>query len=81
MIETDEKPEECDCCGYETTALEFFDLPPRRPQWLCALCSGSFASTAVDYPHHFHDGGMTVKTICYVANVILDAIRKGQALR
>ena len=74
----DQQPEECHSCSYETTALTRYEHTTRQgePHWLCELCAGTLASSALEHPHHYSDGGATLKTICYVGNVILDAIRK-----
>lgn len=84
--ERPEKLEKCDCCGYETTALEFYDPPGfvgqnskilwPKGKWLCWLCAATPASTHADYMM-LYDGEHvdTLRTICYVGNVILAAIR------
>lgn len=76
-----EKPEGCFSCGFETVNLT--EYPRRRAidyaegcetKWLCELCASTDAGTAVDYPTQFVDIA-SLRTICYVGNVILAAIR------
>jgi hypothetical protein len=75
-----EKPEECDCCQYETDALESYRSHSQADgRWLCALCAGTTTSTCDEYPeNHDPDKVEIIKTICYVGNAILDALKKGQ---
>lgn len=79
-----EKPEECDCCQYETPNLKSY-----RPnvgswnmseRWLCALCAGTMVSTWDGYRQQ-HDYGIlqAMKTICYVGNAILDRLPPARA--
>lgn len=73
------KPEECESCHFETSALTMYEdrlaKPDRREMWFCELCAGTMAGIHArngSYP----DQGLTLQTICYVGNVILDTIRK-----
>lgn len=79
MAEPSEKPEECDCCDYETAALESYrpnvGARSQRERWLCRLCAGTMTSTYDEYPEqHDHDALALMKTVCYVGNAILDAL-------
>ncbi len=76
--ESESQPEECNSCGYETAALTRYERTTRQgePFWFCALCAGTIAGNAAEHPTHFEDAGATLQTICYVGNVILDAIRR-----
>jgi hypothetical protein len=79
--QADRQPEECNSCSYETAALTRYDSMKTggEPRWLCQLCAGTLAANALEYPHHFTDGGVILQTICYIGNAILDAIRKAGA--
>jgi hypothetical protein len=63
---------ECACCGYKTIAREYEQNHGGKVK-LCVLCAGSMAGTA--YLNNYSDSA-TCRTICYVGNVILDAIKK-----
>lgn len=70
-----EKSEECDSCGYKTEGLKFYasqriDRPNQPGKWLCVLCASTVAGNALDYPEFYPDHN-SLKTICYVGNVIL----------
>lgn len=76
-----DKPEFCLSCGFGTTHLTGY--PRRRninyaegceTKWLCDLCASTDAGTAVDYPTQYPDIA-SLRTVCYVGNVILAAIR------
>jgi hypothetical protein len=68
---------ECDACHYETTVKEY-PVGPWKPgvmKRLCALCSGTHMGTTVGNPGAYPSDVVTVmRTICYVGNVLLDAI-------
>lgn len=75
----DEKPTECYSCGFATADLKSY---PRRRipstderKWLCGLCASTPAGTAYDYPEQYPDRA-SIKTICYVGNVLLKAMRE-----
>jgi hypothetical protein len=78
----DENPGECECCGFETKKLTLFKNHDtmiagggrlvKADFWYCELCAGSHAS--VSHAYLYEDAGVQ-KTICYVGNVILAAIR------
>jgi len=80
-----EKPEECDCCNFETKELKLFkDMDSmlagggkviKADYWYCNLCSHSLASNAHRYPAHYADRS-TMQTVCYVGNAILEALKK-----
>lgn len=80
MTKTPENPGECYCCGFVTEKLEYFPQMDTTIAgggkviysdfWFCKLCCGSIASAAHRYPGHYPDYG-TMKTVCYVGNVIL----------
>lgn len=81
MAKNREKPEECDSCHYKTAALTRYDdriagLNGRDKEtaWLCKLCASTLAGNAYRYPEQYRDSGNTMRTICYVGNVILDAL-------
>lgn len=76
---------ECSSCGFETEALQSYPnhrtqyddayTDESRRKWICALCASTAAGSALDYPTHYPEG-TTLKTICYVGNVILAALRR-----
>jgi hypothetical protein len=85
MSTQDEKSESCDCCGFETTKIDFYKwndftnkrLPENKGRWLCDLCAGTMTSTYDEYPRQHTDQELTaLKTICYVGNAILRALEK-----
>jgi ribosomal protein L37AE/L43A len=69
------QPEECQSCGYETHLKPYENGMPRQTYWLCELCAGTLAGNAVAYPGQYGEAGTVMKTICYVGNAILEAIR------
>ena len=77
-----EQSEDCDGCGFHTPHLKFYKSsrhwkePERRGKWLCALCAGTFAGNAVEYPEQYHDGqdASILFAVCYVGNVILERL-------
>lgn len=79
-VKPTDRPEECESCGYETTAIKAYPNTRGLPQeetwkWLCNLCAGTVAGNAYEYPEQYDDAS-TLQTICYVGNAILDAINK-----
>ncbi len=91
------KPEECECCGFETAALKPYpetryrfsreDTSQREThKWLCLFCASTMAGSADEYPEQFSAGhaGTILKTICFVGNAILarlDELPSDAALR
>lgn len=86
MSET--KPEECECCGFETTELTAYSRTFKGVEvdWVCTLCASTMASRSLE---HTLPEANTLKAICYVGNaiiknivatgdVILKEIRKGK---
>lgn len=77
-------PTWCQCCGYPSKFLTRFDHlhgdrlnPDGGTQWYCGLCAGTETSSMSRYTSlHSHDVIKTTKTICYVGNAILDALRE-----
>ena len=80
-----ENPGECQCCGYETKKLKKFEnmsttiagggSTRKDTFWYCDLCCSTMASSATRYPGMYPDTA-AMQTICYVGNVILDALKK-----
>ena len=74
-----ENPEECYACGYETDRVKPYDRQnfdcKGETMWLCELCAGSLGGNAFDWPAQYDQP--LFRTICYVANVILDEVREG----
>jgi hypothetical protein len=76
-----EKPEECECCGFKTSALKEYqslkNFPLDEKKWQCELCAGTMTGSFSDYPkQHDPDTLCVMKTICYVGNAILAEIKK-----
>lgn len=82
-----EKPEECQSCGYVTTALKLFEKLDttiagggkirQDDFWFCDLCSWTPASTYSRRPDTEPSNSDVVRTICYVGNALLAALKKG----
>lgn len=80
-----ENPGECQCCGYVTNNLQRFEnmgttiagggKTRKDTFWYCDLCCSTPASNAHRYPGQYPDTA-TMQTVCYVGNVILDALKK-----
>lgn len=70
---------ECDCCHFSTDDLTEYESGPgertKGSRWLCELCAGTSAGTYQKYAHTDHDTSEVLKTICYVGNVILKALK------
>lgn len=81
---SNEKPNECECCNFETKALKAYDQrsAPGHPypqKWLCELCASSPAGTQFDFKQFNAPGELHIlQTICYVGNAIIAAIGKGR---
>ena len=67
----------CDSCGYRTRHLHKHEAPFTKlsPVWVCDLCFTTFAGNAALYPEQYPQGGV-LQHVCFVGNVILDAIRE-----
>ena len=72
------KLDECECCGYKTTLQEYQEGTPRLSYWLCEVCANTYLAKAVAYPTQCVDSGL-YKSIAWIANRLLDEIRKGKA--
>lgn len=76
-----DKPEECECCQFVTTELKPYDAHRNFPKqmdekkWLCLLCASTLAGNAHEYPEQYAGEVVTLKTICFVGNTILAAIK------
>ena len=42
--------------------------------WLCSLCRSTLAGVAYEYPEQYPGQEVALRTICYIGNVILEAI-------
>ena len=72
---------ECESCGYHTWLGKF------RKEWrrgeedgdrlLCEVCSSTFLASHLDSPSHVSDPTL-YKSIGYIANMILDEIRRSK---
>jgi hypothetical protein len=43
---------------------------------LCQLCAGTMSGNAEEYPEQFRGHDNVMKTICYVGNAILQALKR-----
>ncbi len=83
---SEEKPDECECCGFETEELIAYPFPfmfsdlDTTHQWACAFCNDTRASHANAHPENYRDPQM-LKAICYIGNAIIAEIRKGRDLK
>jgi hypothetical protein len=82
LTENRPKPDECDSCHFETRALVKYDDriaglrdPSKTTAWLCALCAETLAGNAYRYPDQYRESGNVMRTVCYVGNVILEALK------
>lgn len=78
-----EKPEECQSCGFKTSALKGYpdmrgypNHEQNEDKWLCKLCAGTSAGNVLSYPEQYMESGEVLKAVCYVGNVILRAIEE-----
>ena len=81
---SNEKPEQCYCCGFETDKLTLYanmettlagsGATRRDDFWYCDLCAGSAASNFSRYPTVAPSASEVLRTICYVGNAIIAAI-------
>lgn len=77
-----EKPEECESCRFETSELTEYRADDQigrfegRTKWVCDLCASTETSRILDYPRQFEGQAETMRTICYVGNVLLTALRR-----
>lgn len=76
------KPEECQSCYYPTEALTEYDAADSigrfegRKKWICNLCASTETGRIIDYPRQFEGQAETMRTICYIGNVLLAALGK-----
>ena len=72
---------ECECCGYAAPVKKFNEPSARYPRgedvWLCEVCSSTFLSSAVTWPAACPDVTL-YKSLGYIANMLLDEIRKAR---
>jgi len=79
---TDEDGEikQCDCCGYPAPLTEFRTSTvshKRGSTFLrCEICDSTAIGIAFEFPHQYEGQAETLRVIGYVANRILDEIRK-----
>ena len=80
---SESKPESCEACYFETSALTAYRLngmpgtaDPERRKWLCDLCASTETGRIIEYPRQFEGQAATMRTICYVGNVILEVLKK-----
>lgn len=78
-----EKPECCDCCGYETAELNSYanrdttigggGKTVKEDFWFCDLCAGTMTSTFYRFPGQVPSNAEVMKVICFVGNRLLAA--------
>lgn len=74
--------QECASCHSKGIPLEFYEyfrvVAAQRGvagRLLCALCAGTHAGNAEEYPDQYRHERNTMRTICYVGNEILKALK------
>lgn len=78
LLTDDEKPESCQCCGWDTEDLLSFSPPGiERTFWLCWVCDCSFASKAEIYPRQV-DLVDVLKTIAWGINYLKESGGRGE---
>lgn len=75
---SDDKPEECYACGYETATLKPYKRTLMRngqegEMWFCEICASTPSGNAFEYPAQYPEAA-TLKAIAYVGNMILAAL-------
>jgi hypothetical protein len=64
---------------FVTKALTRYDpvmgRKSKEPRWLCDLCAGSYVSVLDDSRAYNSELAWACKTMCYVGNAIIEAIR------
>lgn len=45
MGEKTGKPDECECCGFETKKIGYYEQHGMEDQWACDLCAATMTST------------------------------------
>lgn len=79
-----DQPACCECCGYPSKFLTRYEHlhgdrmnPNGGTCWYCGLCAGTETSSTSRYPSlHTPDVIRNMKTMCYIGNAIIDAIRE-----
>jgi len=71
---------ECAACNYYTwcRVYKYDEFTQRAGQSrpLCELCASTESGTAEKYPEQFRGTRDVMAVVCYVGNMILDAIKK-----
>lgn len=73
----------CDCCGAEAVETKFYEAPAHLHKKhlhytgdnLCTLCAGTATGNAHLYPDQYRGQVQILKTICFVGNEIIKALR------
>ena len=65
---------DCVCCGY-TTEVKTYRLNTCGDVEMCKLCAATLAGNSLEHPNGYGQSGYVMQTVCYVGNVILDAIK------
>lgn len=69
---------ECECCEYLAPLTEYNNFTPEAegPFRFCDVCANTFLNRCVTYPRQYGDQQPLWTSIGYIANMILDEIRK-----
>lgn len=80
-----DKPEECDCCGFVTNDLNLFKdqettiagggKTRQDDFWYCDICCSTQTSVYDRYPNQTPSNTVVMKTICYIGNTLLAALK------
>jgi hypothetical protein len=77
--EMQDDPEQCDCCHYEAADLESYKTGMGEgDKRLCEFCANTFLSSIVENPAHYETDPALARSIGWIANRLLDEIRKGK---
>ena len=68
---------QCESCGFTTEVKRYENDLPSHPREgnMCEVCANTPAGNAFLYPANHLDNADTLKTIAYVGNMILKAIK------
>lgn len=73
---SNDKPEECEFCGWPTDELSESGYGPRKP-WLCEVCRHTPAGNAArSQVNRYGDIAPALQAISWGTNRILDEIRR-----
>lgn len=81
MDDPDEKPV-CDCCGYPAELEEYRgpivgdSLVGEGKSMFCDICASTFLSHCITYPRLYGENRYLWRSVGWIANRLLDEIRR-----